>query len=103
MNNSDKEKNIFQTYAPDQQNNFDPDILMREEEAVQERTDKHGNIWKKVYFGSGSHYENWVDQFREVHGEENVEVEEVTKGVCKCYSEGGDVMKRIWVKCDDLE
>ena len=47
---------------------------MAEEELVQERIDEEGNRWRKVYFGGGEHFENWLAQCREL-GE--VLVEEV--------------------------
>ncbi len=98
VNNPDPEKQLFEKYEPDSGAEFNPERLMSEEEAVQERTDDEGCVWKKVYFGSGSHFDNWFEQFGEVHGKENVEAEEVKEGVCKCYGEGGEIMKRIWVR-----
>ena len=34
---------------------------LAEEELVRERTDEKGNMWRKVYFGGGSHFSNWLD------------------------------------------
>ena len=50
---------------------------MTEEETVRERMDEDGNRWIKVYFGGGAHLRNWLSQFVELKGEENVQVEEI--------------------------
>jgi len=71
---------------------------MAEENLVRERVDEKGNIWRKVYFGGGSHFENWLDQTIELCGDENVEVEEIDSRGFKCFEEGGEKMYRIWVK-----
>lgn len=71
---------------------------MQEENQVVEKTDEHGNVWKKAYFGSGSHFNHWLEQFIEIYGEENIEVEEYSKSELSCFGEGADVLKRIWVK-----
>lgn len=68
---------------------------MAQEELVQERTDQQGNRWKKVYFGGGSHFRNWLEQCREL-GE--VEVEEIDPTGFKCYEQDGEKVYRIWVK-----
>lgn len=68
---------------------------MAEEELVQERIDENGNKWRKVYFGGGAHFRNWLEQCKEL-GE--VEVEEVDPTGFKCYEEGGEKLYRIWVK-----
>ena len=68
---------------------------MAQEELVQERIDEVGNKWRKVYFGGGGHFRNWLDQCKEL-GE--VEVEEVDSTGFKCYEEGGEKLYRIWVK-----
>jgi hypothetical protein len=39
---------------------------MAQEELVKERVDEKGNKWRKVYFGGGAHFENWLDQCREL-------------------------------------
>ena len=79
---------------------------MAEEDLIRERVDDKGNIWSKVYFGGGAHFRNWLDQTRELRGEENVEVEEIDSRGFKCFEEGGEKMYRIWVKksaeADDL-
>ena len=69
-----------------------------EEELVQERTDKEGNRWRKVYFGGGEHFENWLAQCREL-GE--VMVEEVDSTGYKCFEEGREKSYRIWIKMDE--
>jgi len=71
---------------------------MAEEELVQERQeriDENGNRWRKVYFGGGAHFRNWLDQCREL-GE--VEVEEVDPTGFKSYEESSEKLYRIWVK-----
>ena len=73
---------------------------MAEEELVQERTDEEGNRWKKVYFGGGEHFKNWLSQCREL-GE--VMVEEVDSTGYKCFEEGGEKLYRIWMKIDVAE
>ena len=71
---------------------------MAEEDLVRERVDEKGNIWRKVYFGGGAHFRNWLDQTVELCGKENVEVEEIDSRGFKCFEEGGEKMYRIWVK-----
>lgn len=68
-----------------------------EEELVQERIDEVGNRWRKVYFGGGEHFKNWLAQCREL-GE--VMVEEVDSRGYKCFEEGGEKLYRIWMKID---
>ncbi len=68
---------------------------MAREEMVKERTDEKGNKWRKVYFGGGAHFRNWLEQCKEL-GE--AEVEEVDSAGFKCYEEGGEKLFRIWVK-----
>jgi hypothetical protein len=60
-----------------------------------ERVDEKGNRWRKVYFGGGAHFRNWLEQCREL-GE--VEVEEVDSKGFKCFEEGGQKLYRIWMK-----
>ncbi len=71
---------------------------MAEEDLVRERVDEKGNIWRKVYFGGGAHFRNWLDQTTELCGKENVEVEEIDSRGFKCFEEGEEKMYRIWVK-----
>ena len=68
---------------------------MAQEELVQVRIDEDGNKWRKVYFGGGGHFRNWLAQCKEL-GE--VEVEEVDSAGFKCYEESGEKVYRIWVK-----
>ncbi|NVM24324.1 MAG: hypothetical protein HWN70_00200 [Desulfobacterales bacterium] len=70
---------------------------MAEEELVQERIDEEGNRWRKVYFGGGEHFKNWLSQCREL-GE--VMVEEVDSTGYKCFEEGGEKLYRIWMRID---
>ena len=71
---------------------------MAQEELVRERTDENGNKWRKVYFGGGAHFKNWLEQCKEL-GE--VWVEEVDSAGLKCYEEGGEKLYRIWVKVEE--
>ena len=66
-------------------------------ELIRERADAEGYKWRKVYFGGGEHFKNWLDQCREL-GE--VMVEEVDFTGYKCFEEGGEKLYRIWVKMD---
>lgn len=71
---------------------------MAEEELVKERLDEKGIKWRKVYFGGGTHFRNWLKQCREL-GE--VMVEEVDPTGFKCFEEGGERLYRIWMKADE--
>ncbi len=70
---------------------------MAEEELVKERIDEQGNKWKKVYFGGGEHFKNWLEQCREL-GE--VMVEEADSTGYKCFEMAGEKLYRIWMKVD---
>ena len=76
---------------------------MAEEEKIREKVDENGNKWTKVYFGGGAHFKNWLSQFIELNGEENVKVEEADSRGFQCYEEGGEKMYRIWVKDTNME
>jgi hypothetical protein len=65
------------------------------EDLVRDKVDEEGNRWRKVYFGGGAHFRNWLEQCREL-GE--VEVEEVDSKGFKCFEEGGEKLYRIWMK-----
>ena len=78
-----------------------PEERMKLEEAVQERIDDQGCRWRKVYFGGGSHMQNWLEQIKEIHGDENVVVEEADSTGFRCYEEGGEKMYRIWARHDE--
>jgi hypothetical protein len=67
------------------------------EESVYEKTDANGVRWVKKYVGSGAHFENWLEQYREVFGEENVLVEEIAAPKSSCYGQSGERLFRIWV------
>ena len=76
-----------------------PEEWIAQEESVKERTDKSGVRWRKVYFGGGTHFANWLEQFREVYGEENIEVEALdSTGGPACFERSGEGMVRIWAK-----
>lgn len=83
----------------DQQDYTGKDIQerMAEEELVQERIDAKGNRWKKVYFGGGEHFKNWLAQCREL-GE--VMVEEVDSRGYKCFEGASEKLYRIWMRMD---
>lgn len=70
---------------------------LAQEELVKEKIDAQGNKWRKVYFGGGAHFRNWLEQCREL-GE--VEVEEVDPRGFKCFEEAGEKMYRIWMKTE---
>jgi len=78
-----------------------PEERMKLEEAIQERVDDQGRHWRKVYFGGGSHMHNWLEQIKEVHGEDNVTVEEADSTGFRCYEEGGEKMYRIWARQEE--
>ncbi|MFO7772400.1 MAG: hypothetical protein R6V59_00385 [Dehalococcoidia bacterium] len=66
------------------------------EESVKEKTDRQGNKWRKVYFGGGAHFRNWLAQYQELGFE--IETEEVDSTGFKCFEESGEKMHRIWIK-----
>lgn len=72
--------------------------LLDDEAHIKEKVDEHGTRWRKVYFGGGVHFRNWLDQSIELCGRDNVQVEEVAARGFKCFEEGGEKMYRIWVK-----
>ena len=74
-----------------------------EEERVREKVDDEGKKWKKVYFGGGAHFRNWLSQFVELKGEDDVRVEEADSRGFQCYEESGEKMYRIWVKDSYVE
>jgi hypothetical protein len=76
---------------------------MAEEEKIREKVDENGGRWTKVYFGGGAHFKNWLSQFVELEGEENVKVEEIDSTGFQCYEESGEKMYRIWVKDANVE
>ena len=86
--------------AIDQENPLQQRIA--EEETFREKVDKDGTRWTKVYFGGGAHFRNWLSQFIELKGEENVKVEEADSTGFQCYEESGEKMYRIWVKDTDV-
>jgi len=75
---------------------------MAEEENIREKVDENGNRWIKVYFGGGAHFRNWLSQFVELKGEENVKLEEADSRGFQCYEESREKMYRIWVKDADV-
>jgi len=69
-----------------------------QEEKVREKTDEKGSKWKKLYFGGGAHFTNWLSQVEEIYGKENIEVEEIDPTGFKCFEGGGEKMYRIWAR-----
>jgi hypothetical protein len=69
---------------------------MAREELVQEKIDPQGNKWRKVYFGGGAHFRNWLAQYQELGFE--IEVEEIDSTGFRCFEESGERTHRIWLK-----
>ena len=69
-----------------------------EEDMFREKVDEDGNRWTKVYFGGGSHLRNWLSQFIELKGEDNIRIEEIDSSGFQCFEESGEKMCRIWVR-----
>ena len=74
---------------------------LRLEEMVNERTDDNGVRWHKVYFGGGTHFEGWLEQCKELYGDDNIEVEEIEATGFICFEESGEKLYRIWAKKND--
>ncbi|MFP4474829.1 MAG: hypothetical protein ACLFOY_04670 [Desulfatibacillaceae bacterium] len=72
--------------------------LIEEEARVRERTDAAGVRWYKAYCGGGAHFENWLEQCREI-GE--VRVEEIDSAGYTCFEQGDEKLYRIWVRKGD--
>ena len=71
-----------------------------QEESIKEKVDAEGNKWKKVYWGGGAHFKNWLEQTQELAdamGSE-IEVEEIESSELTCYEQGGEKLYRIWLK-----
>jgi hypothetical protein len=73
------------------------------EEKIREKTDEKGNKWRKLYFGGGTHFRNWLSQVEEVYGKENIAVEEIDSTGFKCFEEGSEKMYRIWARANEGE
>jgi hypothetical protein len=72
----------------------------RHDDLVTEKIDADGNKWRKVYSGSGKHFENWLEQAKEL-GE--VMVEEIDSTGYKCFEAAGEKLYAIWVKIGETE
>jgi hypothetical protein len=70
--------------------------LIKQEALVKEKIDDKGERWIKKYVGGGTHFFNWLTQFIEVYGEENVKTEEIDHRGYSCFE--NEKMFRIWVK-----
>ena len=94
---SDVEKMFQEKVA---QRKADQEMTIREkmaqEESVEEKIDRQGNKWRKVYFGGGAHFRNWLAQYQELGFE--IEVEEIDSTGFKCFEDSGEKMHRIWIK-----
>jgi len=51
-----------------------------------------------LHFGGGAHFKNWLEQCKEIDGEENIEIEEVNSDGFKCFDEEGEKIYRIWAR-----
>ena len=71
------------------------DSQMAREELVKEKIDENGIKWRKVYFGGGEHFKNWLAQAKEL-GE--VQFEEVKPEGLECFEKSDEKLFRIWVK-----
>ena len=71
---------------------------LKKEESIKEKQDSQGNIWSKVYFGSGAHFKNWLSQVRELFDEDDIEIEEVYNTGLTCFEESSEKAYRIWVR-----
>lgn len=71
---------------------------MRQEESIQEKIDQQGVTWRKLYFGGGAHFRNWLSQCIEIYGEENIAIEDIDSTGFRCFEESDEKMHRIWVK-----
>jgi len=63
-----------------------------------ERTDASGIRWRKVYTGGGAHFRHWLEQFKEIYGEENLSVEEEDPTGFACFEQSGEKMYSVWLK-----
>ena len=68
------------------------------EARAEERMDASGNRWRKVYTGGGAHFRHWLEQFKEIYGEENLVVEEDDPSGYTCFEQSGEPMFSIWLK-----
>jgi|GEM_PF-2207937 len=68
------------------------------EDSFLEKIDANGTRWVKKYVGNGVHMNNWLLQYCEVFGEENVLIEEIAAPKSSCYGQSGEKLFRIWVK-----
>jgi hypothetical protein len=76
---------------------------MKEENQVREKIDEKGHKWRKLYFGGGAHFRNWLEQCKEIYREEDVEIKEVNSTGFKCFEEGDERIYRIWARIREEE
>ena len=74
---------------------------LRLEETVNEMTDENGIRWHKVYFGGGAHFKGWLEQCKELYGDDNIMVEEIEATGFRCFEESEEKLYRIWAKKGD--
>ena len=97
-NNSMEEK--AKDFLDKKRHNYIISERIQEERLVTEKIDDKGVKWKKVYFGFGKHFQNWLDQMIEIFGEENIEIEKINTKGFKCIEDEMKEIYRIWVKED---
>ena len=66
-----------------------------EEKKIREKVDKEDNRWNSLLWW-WPRFRNWLSQFVELKGEENVKAEEADSRGFQCYEESGEKMYRIW-------
>lgn len=65
---------------------------------ITEKVDRDGTRWWKAYAGGGAHADNWIQQYKEIYGEENIQIEEVVSPCLKCYKGSDEKQLRVWVR-----
>jgi len=70
------------------------------ENMIQEKKDKHGNIWRKVYIGGGPNFQDTWSQCQELAEEMGTEIEkeEIDPAGFPCFEGKGEKMYRILIK-----
>jgi hypothetical protein len=76
--------------------------VTKEKNQLKKRTDTEEGKWVKKYVGGGAHFLNWLKQFIEIYGEENVKTEEIDPAGFSCYEDGKEKMFKIWVREKNL-
>ena len=76
---------------------------MKEDNQIREKIDEKGNKWWKLQFGGGAHFRNWLEECKEMYGEEDAEIEEVKSNGFKCFQEGSEKIYRICARIRKVE